>query len=85
MAEDALTPIQRKMMVIMADGLPHSREELHGCLADDLGPLSNIYAHISIIRKHLRPKGHDIICEIHNRSVHYRHVRLLSSAYDGRT
>lgn len=69
------TRVQLKMLVVLADGKSHTREELHSCLVDDLGPLKNIRAHLTGIRKHLRPLGHDIVCEIRNRRVFYRQVR----------
>lgn len=74
-----LSPTQRKMLEVLADGLPHSREDLHACLWDRDGALSNIRAHISALRKHLREHGENIVCELHKRTIHYRHVRLLRS------
>ena len=71
------TPTQRKMMEVLSDGQRHRRIELHACLVDELGPLSNITAHISNLRKKLRPKGQDIICEFSSRVIYYRLVRLL--------
>lgn len=72
------TPTQRRMLRVLADGLPHRREELHACLVDDLGALSNIQPHLSDIRKTLRPRGEDIVCEIVSRRICYRHVRLIA-------
>ncbi len=77
------TPTQLRMLAILADGLPHTREELHACISDDLAPLSAIRSHISLMRKKLRPKGEDVICELSWRRIHYRHVRLLGSANTG--
>jgi hypothetical protein len=79
------TPVQKRMLAVLADGMPHSREELHACLDRTDGPLSNIQAHITHIRGKLRPKGHDIVCEMGNRTICYRHVILLQSANDGVT
>lgn len=77
-------PVQRKMLEVLADGMPHTKEELHACLWDEQGPLSNIRAHICIIRKSLQPIGQDIVCEIRrNRKTYYRQVRLLASACNG--
>lgn len=73
------TPTQKKLLAVLADGLPHSREELHACLWDEAGPLSNIQVHLSTIRKQLRLKGQDIVCEICHRAIHYRHVKLIST------
>jgi hypothetical protein len=79
MATSAYTPTQKRMLRLLADGLPHPRTELFQCLVDDLGPLSNIQPHLSHLRKRLRPKGQDIICEIDRRRICYRQVRLLSA------
>lgn len=75
------TPTERCMLAVLADGYPHTREELHACLYDDRGALSNIRVHISAIRKKLRPRGEDVACELLAGKVYYRHVRLLKSAY----
>ncbi len=72
-----LSNIQKEMLKVLSDGLPHKKIELHACLADDLGSMKNIHAHITFIRKHLREKGQDIICEFFKRKIHYRHVKLL--------
>ena len=74
------TRTERRMMEILADGLPHSRRELHACLPDELGALKNIWTHLSRIRKKVRLKGEEIVCVIHNRTVHYRLVRLVANA-----
>lgn len=81
---NGFTPVQRKMMDILRDGLPHTREELHGCLYDEMGPVSNIRHHLTGIRKILRPRGEDVITELVNRNTYHRWVRLLSSPYDGK-
>lgn len=73
---DWLCRVQLQILVLLSDGKPHSREEIHRCLSDDLGPLRNVRYHISRIRKFL-PVDRHIVCEIFNRTVHYRHVRLL--------
>ena len=73
------TPVQSRMLAILSDGEAHSRKELHRCLEDDLGPLSNIKAHLTSIRKQLRPRGEDIICEIRGHEVYYRHIRLTET------
>ncbi len=80
-------PIQRKMLAILADGMPHRKQELFACLSvsDDQIPWSNIRRHMTPLRKHLRPKGHDIICMLIDGSWQYRLVRLLASPYDGRS
>lgn len=74
-----LTPTQVKMLAILVDGLPHSRSELFGCLWDDQSLDSSIQAHISKLRKKLRPR-YAILLEFCNREFMYRLVRLLSIA-----
>lgn len=77
---NGFTPTQKRMLLILADGKPHSREELHSCLNDDQGSLSNIQPHITYLRNKVRPLGQDIICEFANRRIFYRHIRLLTSS-----
>ncbi len=77
MTASSFTPTQQAMLDILADGLPHTRRELHACLPDELGALSNIQIHLSKMRKTLRQDGEDIICCLVNRSICYRYVRLI--------
>jgi hypothetical protein len=65
------------MLELLSDGKAHTRAELHGLLWDDQGALSNIQVHLSQLRKVVRPQGGEIICEIANRRICYRHVLLL--------
>lgn len=76
--------VKGKMLAVLSDGMPHRREELHACLWDEDGDLSNIQIHISHLRKVLRPRGEDIVCEYVGMTFQYRHVKLLANAYDGR-
>ena len=71
------------MLAVLADGQPHTRDELHACLPDELGPGSNIRPHLSAIRKRLRLIGEDVICEWKDRKYLYRHIRLLTPVEDG--
>ena len=58
--------VQQRMMDLLSDGNPHTSKELHGCLEDELGPVSNIDPHLDAIRKKIRPTGQDLICQRHN-------------------
>jgi hypothetical protein len=78
-----LTKVQNRMMQVLSDGLPHTREELHACLADELGPTDNIRSHISGIRKFLNPKGYDILFVRKQIGFRYILIRLLHSPNDG--
>ena len=84
MDDRQFTRTQQAILNVLADGLPHARQEIHACLPDELGAMSNIRAHLSNIRKGLRPMGQDIICEWAKRQYCYRQVRLLASAIDGK-
>ena len=81
---NGFTPVQSAILKVLSDGMAHRKQELHGCLMDELGSLTTVRVHLCHIRKKLRPIGEDIICELKNRNIWYRHVRLLASAYDGK-
>ena len=80
-AHSAFPPIQARMLKLLSDGLLHTAEELHGCLHDELGPVTNVYAHLTAIRKSLRPKGQDVILIRSNGQAFYQLSRLLGSPY----
>lgn len=75
--ENGWTPTQQRMIDLLSDGMPHDRHELHACLDDPLSSLATIKFHLSLIRRIIRLRGEDIICELWERKIHYRHVRLL--------
>lgn len=77
-----LTPIQQQMLMLLSDGQPHTRHELRACLNDEQAELSTVKVHISRIRKHLRPRQQDIICELRHNRICYRHVQLLPKVCD---
>lgn len=74
------TPTEQRMLDLLGDGQPHRREELHACLYDDLSVCSNIQPHLSRIRRKIRPRGLEIVCELLSRRICYRLVRLVVSA-----
>jgi hypothetical protein len=55
-----LSPVQLKMVEILSDGKLHEPNELHKCLRDEMGELSNISPHLGAIRKILRGLGEDV-------------------------
>ena len=81
---NGFTPTQNRMLDVLADGMAHTRQELHACLSDELSAETSIQPHITHLRKRLRLKGQDILCEVAGRDVRYRHVRMLASAADGK-
>lgn len=74
---NTFTPTEKRMLAVLADGLPHTRQELHACLVDDMGALSNIRPHLTAIRRTLRAAGEDVVCELRS-GIFYRHVKLLN-------
>ena len=76
------TPTEQKILQVLSDGMSHERCELYACLMDPESKPTSIRQRISSLRKKLRPKGEDVICEL-NRGIYYRHVRMLASAVDG--
>lgn len=72
-----LTHVQYRILRLLGDGMDHTINELHECLDDDLGPLRNVYAHVSTLRRIIRPRGLDIISGRKRRGAIYRMVRLV--------
>jgi hypothetical protein len=74
------TPQEQRLLDVLADGMPHPRRELKGVLYDELaegyGALS---VALTYLRKKLRRKGQDIVCELVRRGIWYRQVILLKS------
>lgn len=58
-----ISPIQKKMLVVLSDRQRHSPEELHACLSDEMSPVRNISPHLAHLRRALRPLGQDIIAQ----------------------
>lgn len=75
---DLFTTTEQKILCILFDGIPHSREQLMTCLPDEeysnYRTLSN---HIQNLRTKLRMIRHDIDCVTKHRKYHYKWVRLL--------
>jgi DNA-binding response OmpR family regulator len=71
---------------MLSDGLPHTRKELRTVLWDPMADLITVNVHVSAIRKKLKDVGEDVVCVmLAGYKLAYRHVRLLSSAVDGKT
>lgn len=77
------TPIQRRILRLLADGLPHSYGELRECLVDKTKEVSNIRAHLTALRKILRTRNEDIICEIYKRKRGYRQIAMIAKGRSG--
>jgi hypothetical protein len=74
-----LTPTQRRMLDVLADGEPHRKVELHACLDKPTGPLRNIATHLMMLRRELRRHGEDILTVREpGQETTYRYVRVLT-------
>jgi hypothetical protein len=72
-----LSPIQRDMLSILMDMKEHRIEELHKCLFDPQSAISNVYKHLTLIRKHLSAEGKFSLAT-HYQGEHGRpHYRLV--------
>lgn len=71
--------VEQRMLNVLSDYKPHILAELHVCLEDTLGPLRNVHAHLTSLRKKLRPIGETILCERIDGVAYFRHVRLVAS------
>lgn len=76
-----LRDVEKKILALLSDGQPHTKEEIHTCLWDECGSVNNVYQHISVLRKKLRPIGQDIVCTTRGNRYRnqYQHVILLRS------
>jgi len=73
------TPTQRRMLALLADGRPHTRHELKALLWDEQSSLGAVRRQLCEARKVVRAQGGEIVCELVNRRICYRQVRLLTS------
>lgn len=78
------TPTQRRILRLLSDGKPHTKEEVKGCLGDELASMSAVYFQISRLRQKLATKGEDIVYATNGFGLRkaYRHVRLLHDPSD---
>lgn len=71
------SPTELRIVNALADGEPHSREELLACLDDELAGKGALAVHMCNIRRKLKPYGQTIVCQIGAIPISYRHVILL--------
>lgn len=74
-----LTPVQSRILKVLDDGEPHSREELQKCLNDDLAPDTAVKWHINSLRVILAKRGRGILCDKRSGQAYYRQVMFISS------
>lgn len=71
------TKTERIILEILADGQAHTTKDLREVLSDELAGPKALASHMSHIRKLLRFRQEDIVCEYRDHKFHYRHIRLL--------
>ena len=75
-----LTPTQQRLMDVLQDGKPHTKEELLAVMIDPLTDVRVMQIHLSNLRKRLRPNGLDVFSVSTKGWEHrYRLVRLVGS------
>lgn len=75
--------VKSRMLTLLRDGRRHTAEELHACLRDELGPISNITPHLSALRQMLRPKGEDVLSHRIGDITYYWIADLMGNPYRG--
>ncbi len=74
-----LTPTQRRLLVVLSDGLAHRQSELLAQLSDGQGENATLAMHFSNLRKLLKPQGDGILCVRENGEAWYSLVSLRRS------
>lgn len=79
MATEKYTPTHKRLLAVLSDGMPHTKEELWKCIDDELSDLeTNLPNHITNLRRNL-PSGQDILSRKGPDGVwRYRHVRIVN-------
>lgn len=75
------TATQRRILEVLADGMPHLYEELKPCFSDPLSGKANLRDQICRMRKILRIRGEDIVCEYRYMRFAYRHIILKTRGH----
>ncbi len=76
MTELKLSPIQRRIMDVLADGLVHKKAQLLGCI-DEHADVNQLRTHINKLRNALRASSSLDVVAYNGEG--YRLVRLISS------
>ena len=73
--------IPEKMLSLLSDGMPHSREELHTLCGPSSPNVVRFHIHQA---KKLLPLGEDIVCMLQGGKSHWQVVvQALTSPYTG--
>lgn len=64
--------VKDRMRILLDDGQWHTKQELHGCLWDELSPMTAIFAQLTALRKELNDVGDDLLTERSSLGIRYR-------------
>ena len=82
--DESFSETQLSLLETLSDGMRHLRselvEELPGESIDERRKYRALSWQLCKMRKILRMLGQEIVCELHGRKIHYRHIRLLKGA-----
>lgn len=80
---DTLTATERRIFEFLSDDLPHTRQELHSCLPDELSSPAAVRKHLTALRKKLEHHGYLIHSVLgFRRELVYRMVRRLRQSHE---
>ena len=72
-----LTPTENRIWKLLSDNKAHTREEIHGCLWDEMSNLATIQYHISNLRGKVKRIDWEIILELRGFQKLYRRIPIL--------
>lgn len=82
MPPEEFTPTEKRILAILSDGKPHTREELKTALWDELGSIQNLAARMTYLRRKLGRRGEGIAFTRTTGFLGtYTLVRLVASPY----
>lgn len=79
LADVSFRPMEKKLLVVLADGECHWMGDLIKVMEDSQASMGTLSKHIYNIKGKIAHLNHTIICEFANKRRHYRYVILLSS------
>lgn len=72
------TPTEQRIMDVLNDELPHTRDELLKCLEDSVATAKNLHPHLSGIRGKIAFIGQTIASSSDNGIFYYRLARKVA-------
>lgn len=79
---NGFTPTEQRIIDVLSDGMRHKQDELLKCIEDELATPSNLYSHISRIRKKIHPIGRDVVCRVTGWRRQYQLMSMIKTDDD---